>query len=154
MDMAPDWRAALEARFARSMPDVAGRVAFLPRMPVRDFMGVLGAADVLLDPPRFSGGNTTLEALSVGSPIVTLPHAFMRGRVTAAMMRQMGATEGIAATPDEYVAKALRLAADRDYRSETVRALKEGSAALFENRRVIEDLGAFLEGVLDKTGSS
>lgn len=142
----PAWRATLEARFAKAIPDVADRIRFLGRMPIRDFMGVVKAADVVLDTPHFSGGNTTLETLAVGAPTVTLPGAFMRGRVSAAMLRQAGIEDEIATGPEDYVAKALALAGDRDRREAVRRRIAEGRDALFENRRVIADLEAFLSG--------
>ena len=70
----------------RKAPPQAGRK--LPRcaiansFPAADvpgtFPGSLASADVILDPLHFSGGNTTFEALAMGTPIVTLPGTFMR----------------------------------------------------------------------------
>jgi predicted O-linked N-acetylglucosamine transferase (SPINDLY family) len=40
---------------------------FLPTLPYNDFMGLLLAADVVLDPFPFGGGVTTLDALAVGT---------------------------------------------------------------------------------------
>ncbi len=51
----------------------SSRVRFLPTLPHDDFLRLLRAAAVVLDPFPFGGGVTTLEAFAVGTPVVTLP---------------------------------------------------------------------------------
>ena len=46
--------------------------------------------DAMLDTLRWSGGNTSLDALAAGLPIVTLPGRFMRGRQSAGMLAHNG----------------------------------------------------------------
>ena len=53
-------------------------------------------SDVMIDTLRWSGGNTTLDALASALPVVTLEGRFMRGRQTAAMLRILGIEELIA----------------------------------------------------------
>jgi predicted O-linked N-acetylglucosamine transferase (SPINDLY family) len=74
------------------------------------FKRVIELADVLLDPPAWSGGNTTLEGLASGKPVVTLPGEFMRGRHGLAFLTQAKMGSLIARGEDDYV----RLATDRD----------------------------------------
>jgi hypothetical protein len=50
-----------------------GRVRFLPALPHASFLTLLEASSVVLDPFPFGGGVTSLEALAVGTPVVTLP---------------------------------------------------------------------------------
>ncbi len=59
----------LRARFARSLPDVVGRIRILPRMTKADFYQLLASADVVLDTPHYGGGaNTTYDTLALGKP--------------------------------------------------------------------------------------
>ena len=67
---------------------------------------LLRVGDVYLDSPRWSGGNTTLEAMAVGLPIVTLPGPLMRGRHTAGILR--AAEEAIVRADRAERATALR----------------------------------------------
>ncbi|MBK9705003.1 MAG: hypothetical protein IPO75_17035 [Betaproteobacteria bacterium] len=44
----------------------------------------------MLDSLHWTGGNTSLDALAAGLPIVTQPGRFLRGRQSAAMLRIIG----------------------------------------------------------------
>jgi predicted O-linked N-acetylglucosamine transferase (SPINDLY family) len=123
-------------------PDAMDRVWFAPRQPFDSFLMLLRAADVVLDPLHWTGGNSTYEAFALGVPIVTWPSAFMRGRVTAAAARQAGVPEIIAASPEEYVDLALRLAHDPAWRDDLAARLRAGHADLFDDARAVRDLEA------------
>lgn len=57
-----------------------------------------------------------MEALYTGLPIVTQEGALARSRWGAGMLRALGISEGIAASDEEYVKWAVRLAQDADLR--------------------------------------
>jgi hypothetical protein len=81
----PAWQARLERRLALAVAQRAvaahlhaaaatsARVRFLPSLEHGAFLSLLRCADVVLDPWPFGGGVTSLEALSLGVPVVTLP---------------------------------------------------------------------------------
>ena len=54
------------------------------------FLQIARACDVALDSHAFSGGNTSLDALIMGLPLVTSPGEFMRGRQSTAMLTALG----------------------------------------------------------------
>jgi predicted O-linked N-acetylglucosamine transferase (SPINDLY family) len=137
------WGELLRARFAASLPDVSDRIVFLRRQTGADFTRLLGLPCVILDTPLFNGMNTSLEAFSVGTPIVTLPGSLQRGRHTAAMYRRMGFTECIAASADDYVRVAVRLATDQDYHRHVKDEILRRSDALFEDPRVPSEFERF-----------
>ena len=62
---------------------------------------------------HWSGGGTSLDAIAMDVPVVTLPGKFMRGRQTIAMLRLLGLEPLIAADIDDYVAKAIGLVSNR-----------------------------------------
>ena len=105
------FRERLGRAFAACGLDAEQYCMILPAMPHDRYIGVAGLADVILDPPGWSGGKSTLDCLVLNPAIVTLPGRFMRGRHTAAILRQIGCEATIAGSPDEYVAIAARLAA-------------------------------------------
>ena len=137
------WDRLLAARIAKTFPDVATRVIFVPRIPQADFFRLLIMADVILDTPFFGGGNTSYEAFAMGLPIVTWPGLFMRGRVTEGCYRQMGFTELVADSLDSYVEIALRLANDGAWRERVRHEIAARSSALYEDPAVVAELEDF-----------
>ncbi len=93
----------------------------------------------------FGGGNSTYETLAAGTPVVTLPTEFLRGRISRALYTKMGFTELVCASPEEYVEQALRLANDADYRAHVVARIAETVDVLFEDASEVRDLEAFFE---------
>ncbi len=141
----------LRQRFSRTMADVADRVRFVPWQRGADFLDLLAACDVMLDPLHFGGANTTYEALAGGTPVVTLPSAFMRGRVTYACYTKMGASECVASDPDDYVAKAVSLAADADLRQSVVERIRETSSALFGDMEAVREYERFFAESIERS---
>lgn len=147
----PHWTEMLRARFAAAMPDVIERVRFLPRQPTADFLNLIAVCDVLLDPFHFGGGNTAYEALALGSPIVTLPGRFLRGRVTYACYRRMGVTDCVVDTPEAYAELAVRLGTEPDFRDAVRARILGASAALYEDSTAVRELeGFFVEALQEK----
>ena len=79
------------------------RLIVLPQCGHDDYMRINAVCDAMLDTLRWSGGNTALDALAAGLPIVTLPGTFMRGRQSAGMLSLAGVDELIARDADDYV---------------------------------------------------
>ncbi len=132
--------AALESRFRETMADVADRIVWMPQQPYPDYLALVAAADVLLDPLHFGGGLTTYEAFALGRPVVTLPGAFRRGRFALACYAKMGIAECVAADAEDYVDVAVSLAADRDYRASVEQEIRQASPRLFEDLEAVREV--------------
>ncbi len=130
---------ALLRRFGQAMPDVADRVTFLQPMPHLDFMSLLAISDVILDTTHFCGMNTSLQAFSLGAPVVTLPGDYQRSRHTASMYWHMGIDACIAKDGDDYVRIALRLGLDPAFRAGVQADIRERCGGLFENPQVVQE---------------
>jgi predicted O-linked N-acetylglucosamine transferase (SPINDLY family) len=102
----------------------------------------------MLDTPHFGGGNTTYEALAIGTPIVTLPSAFLRGRTTYACYQKMGIRDCIAENSPHYVDIALRLGTNSAYREQIKAQLLATHSILYEDITVIRELEQFLLSTL------
>ncbi len=136
----PYWNELLTARFRRTMPDVCDRVRFLPKQSRPDYLRLLSACDVMLDPIHFGGGNTSYESFAVGTPLVTLPSAFLRGRLTYAMYCQMGWQDLVAHDGADYVRLAVRLGTDPNFGAAMRRRIEETAGVLFGDVAVVRDL--------------
>lgn len=140
----PGWSERLRLRFADSLGAVAERVTFLPRMDHDTFMRLLALADVSLDSFPFSGGNTTYQALAMGTPVVTLPGDYLRGRLSLAILCEAGVTECIAMDADDYAEIALRLGTDKGWAKDVVRRIEAASEDIFDDPVFLYDAADFL----------
>lgn len=122
----------------------ATRVLVRPQCRHDLYLQVNLACDATLDTLRWSGGNTTLDAVACGLPVVALPGRFMRARQSAAMLMLAGVPELVARNEDDYVAIAARLATDRDWRDALSRRLVDGQRRLFDDPEPVEALAAWL----------
>jgi len=124
---------------------VLDRVIVLPPMKHDLFLSLLAASDVVLDTPHFNGMNSSLEAFSVGTPIVTWPGTLQRMRHTAGMYAAMGIEGLCASSGQEYIRLALEMACDGEKRTAYSRAISERQPALFEDIRVVRGYETFFE---------
>ncbi len=139
----------VSARLERRLGDKMERVLFLENLPQPEFLALLSLCDVMLDPPRFGGGNTNYEACHVGLPVVTLPGDQMRTRFAYALYRQMGIAETIAADGDDYVEKAVEIANDPAERDRLRQLIESRSDAVFDDRGVLDEMAErFVEMML------
>lgn len=141
----PSWDELLRERFRRTIPDVASRVRFVPRLGHEDFLALNAACDVLLDPIHFGGGNTAYEAFALGVPIVTWPSPFLRGRIALALYRNMGVLDCVAADHDHYVELAVRLATEPDFQAAVRSRIQAAAGALFEDAGGVRQLENFFK---------
>ena len=144
----------LRARLARTIPDVAQRIVFLPRQTLSDHMCLVAAADVLLDSLHYGGGITAYDAFSFDQPIVTLPTEYRRARYALGCYRKMGIMDCVAATPEEYVEIAVRLGTDREYRQSIRARIRSAAGALFEDIESVREFERFLLGAVRQSRAS
>jgi predicted O-linked N-acetylglucosamine transferase (SPINDLY family) len=89
------------------------RVEFRGPSNLGDMMAEYADVDIALDPLPYNGGTTSLQALWMGVPVVTLEGAHFVSRMGASFMRAAGLDDWVAADDDGYVAVACAKAADR-----------------------------------------
>lgn len=141
--MQAHWNRLFMERFSKSFADLADRVRFVPRMDASHFFALLKAADVILDCPYFSGGNTTFEALAVAAPIITMPGEFMRGRVSAGLLQRMGLEQCIAGDFDDYVERAVTIAGDKGKQAEISGKITAAWPKLYRDGESLEEFESF-----------
>jgi predicted O-linked N-acetylglucosamine transferase (SPINDLY family) len=90
----------------------AERVEFFDIQPMADYFGVYRRIDVALDPFPYGGGTTTLDALWMGVPVVSLAGQTAVGRGGLSILSNLGLPELVAHDAEQYVRIAAELAAD------------------------------------------
>lgn len=102
------------------------RLRFLPIVKTEtQHRANLAIADVVLDTYPYNGATTTLETLWMGIPMVTRVGQQFASRNSYAMMMNVGVTEGIAWTDEEYLEWGIRLGKDSELRQQISWRLKE-----------------------------
>jgi protein O-GlcNAc transferase len=89
------------------------RLEVLPPTDPASFLAEYGRVDIGLDPTPYNGGTTTCEALWMGIPVVTLAGERFCSRMSLSLLENVGLSELIARTPEDYARIASELAADR-----------------------------------------
>ena len=79
-----------------------------------DYLGEYADMDVALDTFPYPGGGTTCDALYMGVPVVTLAGTDHGGRFGKSLLMNLGLGELAAATPEEYVERAVAISEDRE----------------------------------------
>lgn len=122
-------------------------VVLLPELSPAEYAAYNALGDIYLDSLGWSGGNTTLEALPHGLPIVTLPGSLLRGRHTYAILQQMGILDTIAHTLDEYVQIASQLGLDPEWREQMGQQVKARQDRVYRDPAPIRALEKWLQSL-------
>jgi predicted O-linked N-acetylglucosamine transferase (SPINDLY family) len=88
------------------------RVAFAPRLDRMAYFLRYHSLDLGLDPFPYNGHTSTLDALWMGVPVITLAGRTAVGRGGVSILSNVGLDELIAATPQLYVDLAVSWASD------------------------------------------
>ena len=94
------------------------RIIFLGPSGFDAYLNDYNKVDIALDPFPYSGGATTADALSTGTPVLTCPHDSFGSRLSASVLHACDMQELVCDNLDDYVAKAVEFATDAGRLSE------------------------------------
>jgi predicted O-linked N-acetylglucosamine transferase (SPINDLY family) len=117
-------REALKLRFAERDIDPA-RIEARAASPHLQMLGEYCDLHIVLDSFPYNGGMTTLEALWMGRPVLTIAGESLIARQSAAILSVAGLGEWIARDRGDFVARAVALAAKRELLGATALGLRE-----------------------------
>jgi len=109
------------------------RVGFVARRPHLPYLHTYDGIDIVLDTFPYNGHTTSLDALWMGVPVITLVGNTVVGRAGLSQLTNLGLPELVARSPEQYRQIAVDLATDRlrlaELRS-TLRQRMQGSALM------------------------
>jgi protein O-GlcNAc transferase len=123
----------LKDRFERSLGGLAERIRFLPWAPKEAFFSLLAQADLALDSHPFGGGSTHYLTLATGTPVLTWPSPWLRGRSAAGMYQILEIPELVTASAEEFAQRAVQIASTPDLRHALSERIQAGHPLLFDN---------------------
>lgn len=140
------WETDLAFRLDRSVPaSVRDRIIIIPWVSDHeDFAAINKHAAVVLDPFHFGIGSTAVTTFAVGTPIVTWPGAFLRGRVGLIYSRLLNIEECVATEPQDYVERAVLIAHDAELRARLSARILANQDRFFDGQVFLESTRRFL----------
>src|SRR5580658_5439215 len=111
-----------------------GRVEFVEYQSRQAYLATYRSIDLCLDTFPYGGHTTSLDAFWMGVPVVTLVGPTIVGRAGLSQAVNLGLTELVARSPDEYVAIAVGLSKDLPRLSE----LRAGLRARMERSPLMD----------------
>lgn len=110
--------------------------------------------DISLDTFPITGGNTTVDAIWMGVPIISLVGDSLNQRLSYSLMTNAGIGDLCAYSPEEYMAKAVALAGDHDVLREIRYELRPEylKSPLGQTERFAENFQNLMEDVARKHG--
>lgn len=124
---APDdeaYRARIVATFGAAGAD-ASRIEFFPRLATAAYLSRYAEVDIALDAFPCAGATTTLDALWMGVPVVTLAGERPYGRSGASILGALGLDDWVATNAADYIASASAHARDAPALAALRRDLRE-----------------------------
>ena len=118
-----------------------------------DVCGLLGVGDIYLDTYPFAGGNSLVDPLEAGIPVVVWEGSTFRSRMGGGLLRSLGLEELIVHDAAAYHELAVRLAKDRDWRGSLQRRIQDkmNCMPLFLDTLAASDsFGALVEKAYDE----
>jgi len=134
----------LRERLAKTHGDVVDRIRFLPWAGLDDLMRIIQHSDVVIDTFHFSAGTTAFLVLAFGTPLITLPGAYVRGRPTLGCYLKMGMMDCVAQDPAGYVDLAVRTGTDPAFRAALRDRILATCDTLFSDPAAAAALAGFL----------
>jgi predicted O-linked N-acetylglucosamine transferase (SPINDLY family) len=90
----------------------AERLDFVTMQPLEEYLRSYHRIDIGLDSLPYNGHTTSLDSAWMGVPVITLVGATVVGRAGLSQLMNLGLSELIAHTPEQYVEMAAELARD------------------------------------------
>lgn len=88
------------------------RIEFVPRLPYPEYLKLLNETDIALDSFPYNGGTTSFDILLMGVPLITLTGDRSIARGGATLLTNIGLTELIASSPQEFISIVQQLVSD------------------------------------------
>jgi predicted O-linked N-acetylglucosamine transferase (SPINDLY family) len=128
------------------------RLIFAPKLPLAQHLARLANADLVLDTLPYNAHTTASDALWAGVPVVTCPGETFASRVAASLLRAAELPELVAASLEEYVSVALRLAQEPSGLAALKAKLRSrrSTCALFDSERYARNLEALYERMFER----
>ena len=146
-----DTRQALAARWQAAGAPM-DRIQMFGPVPHAQLLEAYGEIDLALDPFPFGGGMTTLEALWMGVPVLTLQGDRPAGRQSASFMQALELPQFVVANAADYLQRVLEIKTHAEQLSSIRETLRERvrCSSLCDEQGFMRDFESLLLRLLQK----
>jgi protein O-GlcNAc transferase len=109
------------------------RVTYTPRLHLMAYLELHHQMDLVLDTFPFAGLTVSAIAAWMGVPTLTIAGNTSAARAGASLLHSLGLDEFVASDPDDFVERAVKLAADFGHLAEIRGSMRERMAVQFTN---------------------
>jgi protein O-GlcNAc transferase len=109
------------------------RVTYTPRLHLVAYLELHHQMDFVLDTFPFAGLTVSAIAAWMGVPTLTIAGNTSAARAGASLLHSLGLDEFVASDPDDFVERAVKLAADVGHLAEIRGSMRERMAVQFTN---------------------
>ena len=121
------------------------RIIFLDGMDQVSYYQQLCNQKIIVDTIGWSGGNTTMEALYLNKPVITIKGKNLRGNHTAAILQKLELNELIANSYSEFLSLIKKINTDQNFYNLIVSKIKKNKNLIFnKNVSLYEKIKSFL----------
>jgi predicted O-linked N-acetylglucosamine transferase (SPINDLY family) len=126
--------------FSHAGMDFDSHVTFEDWMSPNDFHRYLAGSTVVIDTMGFSGYNTAIQTLEVGTPFVAYEGRFMRGRLGAGVLRTIGMDDLVADSREAFVSMITDVVQSSSLQQAVRARIADTRHKLFEDLSVIDGI--------------
>ena len=120
------------------------RINFLPRANQETFLNYIHNSDFLLDSMCWSGGNTHIEAISIGIPVLTIEGLTLRQNHTCGILKRLDLSNLIAKDYQDYLTLVSKCITDQNFLIECKEKILLNKKKIFNDFEAINSLENFL----------
>ncbi len=143
-------RARLRNEFLKCGANPDRQLVFIEPVSREQYLKINSACDLMIDTRHWSGGNTSIDALFSGLPIVTSYGTTMRSRQSAAMISLIGLQQELVCSDSETIAKtAFSIAQDVNFRNSLSQQIFEKFSQLTYSQAPLDALVQHLRNIID-----
>ncbi|AFZ53328.1 hypothetical protein Cyan10605_1209 [Cyanobacterium aponinum PCC 10605] len=118
------------------------RIKLLPFVPLLNYRANFFLTNILLDNYPFNGATSTLDALWLNIPLVTRVGEQFHARQGYTFLKNLGITEGIAYTDEEYIQWGVKFGTDEELRKKVYWKLRQSkkTSPLWDAKQFTRDM--------------
>ena len=126
-------------RFYKKLAKNSSKIKFYKTLSLNEYLNLVNISDIVLDTYPFGGCNSSLEALYLDKPIITLPSNKLSGRFTYGFYNYIGFNELIVESKEEYIKKAITLTSSLEFKNKCIDSIKKNKDKLFNDLESVKE---------------